>query len=263
MPQGFNPEPSSIQISRMLRRQPPIGGIGFHSMVSSPALRPPALKRADGGAIPDHPLMPHVGAIDTPTLGRADLDPMHVKPGSYVMPADIVSHMGQGNTAAGQEMLQKMFLPLEAQARGGPQALMGAGAPYGGTGAPYGATPQRLPIGKGVGIPRGIAPRIVGLPKYPVYAGPGQQGPSFVQAHGGVVPGEPGDQFLDRLGVGQQQQPGTPINASGGEFVIPPEEVKRRGRGDIDRGHEILDRWVNQLRADHIKTLKGLPGPAK
>ena len=62
---------------------------------------------------------------------------------------------------------------------------------------------------------------------------------------------------------GEPSKPGTPINISGGEFVIPPDEVKRRGRGDINLGHEILDRWVNQLRAEHIKTLKQLPGPAK
>jgi hypothetical protein len=224
-----------------------VGGIAFKSGVTQ---HPFPLKRAAGGAIPDHPSMPVIGAINTPTPGRADAHPTHVPPGSYVMPADIVSSIGEGNTAAGQAMLAKMFLPLQAQ--GGQQiAMMGQGAPYGGTGAPYGAQSPDLRT-KPMGPPRGIQPRVVGEPKYPVYAGPrGQTGPDFVQAHGGVVPG------------GGGVRPGTPINISGGEFVVPPEEVRRRGRGDIDYGHEILDAWVKGEHIKAIKTLKRLPEPAK
>jgi hypothetical protein len=55
----------------------------------------------------------------------------------------------------------------------------------------------------------------------------------------------------------------TPINAAGGEFVVPPHIVEQIGGGDIKRGHQILDEWVMSRRKDHIKTLKGLPGPAK
>jgi hypothetical protein len=254
---GWNPEPSAIRIGRMLgMHQPHVAPPMPKLPPTRPAaglLRPPGLRRADGGGIPDHPMSPVIGAINTSTPGRADMEPTHVPPGSYVMPADIVSHIGEGNTAAGQEILAKMFLPLQAQSAK-QTALMGQGAPYGGTGAPFGATPQKLPMGPGVNIPKGIAPRIAGMPRYTLYAGPhGSEGqPTFSRgdAHGGVVPGEGG-------------QPGTPINISGGEFVVPPGEVKRRGRGDINRGHEILDAWVRHLRADHIKTLKKLPGPAQ
>jgi hypothetical protein len=45
--------------------------------------------------------------------------------------------------------------------------------------------------------------------------------------------------------------------------VISPAEVKRRGGGDITHGHKILDAYVKSVRADHIKTLKSLPGPAQ
>ena len=102
----------------------------------------------------------------------------------------------------------------------------------------------------------------MGPPRYPPPYVPQQTKlPSFgPQAHGGVVPGGPGEEALGREGIGQG---GTPINISGGEFVVPPAEVKRRGKGDINRGHEILDAWVNRLKAEHIKTLKHLPGPAK
>jgi hypothetical protein len=232
---GFNPVPSSIQISRILRRQPPIGGIAFKSGITQ---HPFPLKRATGGAIPDSPMSPVIGAINTATPGRADAHPTHVPPGSYVMPADIVSMMGEGNTAAGAAMLAKMFLPLQAQS-GKQISLMAQGAPFGGTSAPFGAQMPHLAT-KGMRPPPSPAP----------YAPPQPKLPSFgASAQGGVVPEEP--------------RPGTPINISGGEFVVPPGEVKRRGRGDINRGHEILDAWVKQLRAEHIKTLKRLPGPAK
>jgi hypothetical protein len=255
----------------MLRRQPPVR-VPFQPMIKAaapPALKPPraaaGLRRGfQGGGLIDDPMRPHVGPVNTSTPGRGDQDPTHVPPGSYVIPADIVSHLGEGNSANGLELLSKMFLPMRAAAQS-QLAMMRQGAPYGGTGAPYGAASPHLQGGRGVGnfgaIPKGIEPRIVGLPKYPVYAGPGQQGPNFVQAHGGVVPGEPGGQFFDRMGAGQA--PGTPINISGGEFVVPPEEVKRRGRGDINRGHEVLDKWVKNLRQEHINTLKKLPGPAR
>ena len=244
---SFNPVPSSIQISRMLRRAPPVGGIAFKSGITQ---HPFPLKRADGGGIPDHPMTPVIGAINTATPGRADAHPTHVPPGSYVMSAEDVAHIGDGNTAAGQALLAKMFLPLQAQS-GGQIALMGQGAPYGGASAPYGAQIPNLRT-------RGMPP-----PRYPAPANPRGIGPSqtAVQAHGGIVPGQPGSQFLERMQGGAQ--PATPINISGGEFVIPPDEVKRRGRGDVNRGHEILDAWVNNLRKEHIKTLQKLPGPAK
>ena len=146
---GFNPIPSSIQISRMLRRQPPVTGIAFKSGVTQ---HPFPLKRATGGGIPDHPASPVIGAINTATPGRADAHPTHVPPGSYVMPADIVSSMGEGNTAAGQKILAKMFLPLQAQ--GGNQiALMGQHAPFGAGGAPFGAQGPDLKA-KAMGPPR-------------------------------------------------------------------------------------------------------------
>jgi hypothetical protein len=51
----------------------------------------------------------HAGPIHSSVPGRTDKLPMNVKSGSYVIPADIVSGMGQGNTAAGHDALSKMF----------------------------------------------------------------------------------------------------------------------------------------------------------
>lgn len=54
-----------------------------------------------------------------------------------------------------------------------------------------------------------------------------------------------------------------PIIVAGGEFVVPPRIVAMIGGGDHKKGHEILDKFVLEVRKSHIKTLKGLPPPVK
>lgn len=49
------------------------------------------------------------GAVNVPVAGRTDHLPVHVASGSYVIPADIVSAMGEGNTATGFKVLDQMF----------------------------------------------------------------------------------------------------------------------------------------------------------
>jgi hypothetical protein len=71
----------------------------------------------------------HSGPIHSPVAGRTDHLPMHVASGSYVIPADIISAMGEGNTMAGFKVAQNIFST----------PFMGAGTPYGGRGLPYGA----------------------------------------------------------------------------------------------------------------------------
>ena len=51
----------------------------------------------------------HEGMIHSSVPGRTDRLPMSVKSGSYVLPADIPSALGQGNSMAGGKILQKMF----------------------------------------------------------------------------------------------------------------------------------------------------------
>lgn len=53
------------------------------------------------------------------------------------------------------------------------------------------------------------------------------------------------------------------IMAAGGEHVVDPETVKRLGNGDLTAGHKVLDAFVKHVRAENIKSLKKLPGPAK
>lgn len=80
----------------------------------------------------------HVGPIHSSVAGRTDHLPMHVPSGSYVIPADIISAMGEGNTMAGFKKAKIVFGGTPYS--GGSEPYGGAkGAPYGVTGGPYGA----------------------------------------------------------------------------------------------------------------------------
>lgn len=146
--------------------------------------------------------MGRTGALMGSTGGRADKLPISVPSGSHVLPADIPSHLGGGNTAAGMNVLNNMFgtsqlgvkpLPIKAMAR-----------------APHIAGPKPMNFAKGGAIGKSV-----------------------------------------------------PIMASDGEFVVSPEKVMEIGGGDLERGHKIIDKFILNERAKHIKTLKRLPPPAK
>lgn len=51
----------------------------------------------------------HHGPINVAVPGRTDRLPINVYSGSYVIPADIVSGLGEGNTLAGNEIIKRMF----------------------------------------------------------------------------------------------------------------------------------------------------------
>lgn len=242
---GWNPEPSAIGIARMLNRHVPAVRLTPTPVIKSTA---PPLRRDMGGGvpggIPDSPSTPFTGPIYHPSGGRDDDIAMHVRPGSYVLPADVVGQVGQGNSMNGLSLLRMMFGPW----------------PYNAQSGPYG-TPMPAKM-RGPGPPPLHKPAIKGFPSFQI--GPGvAQNVVRPEKHGGAVhPGEPGSDFLQRMGVSTQKH-GTPIMASGGEFVISPDEVARRGGGDLNKGHKVLDAWVKSMRAQHIKTLQKLPGPAQ
>lgn len=80
------------------------------------------------------------GPIHSAVAGRTDHLPMHVHSGSYVIPADIISAMGEGNTMAGFRAARRIF----------------GGTPYGQKKMPYGqgADPYgqgAVPYGQGEG----------------------------------------------------------------------------------------------------------------
>jgi hypothetical protein len=53
--------------------------------------------------------MMHSGPIASAVPGRTDLHNMSVKSGSYVLPAETISHLGQSNSIAGLHIAGKMF----------------------------------------------------------------------------------------------------------------------------------------------------------
>jgi hypothetical protein len=42
---------------------------------------------------------------------------------------------------------------------------------------------------------------------------------------------------------------------------VPPEAVAAIGAGNLTKGHDALDRFVEQTRKHNIPTLRNLPGP--
>ena len=60
------------------------------------------LKRAKGGKV-------HLGPVIGNTGGRSDKVDTSVPDGSYVIPSQAVSHLGENNTMAGLKVLQRMF----------------------------------------------------------------------------------------------------------------------------------------------------------
>lgn len=75
------------------------GGAG---LVKTPTMNPTWQEKAEARTMTRGPILSAVP-------GRTDAHFTHVPSGSYVIPADIVSGHGQGNTLAGSNSLQKMF----------------------------------------------------------------------------------------------------------------------------------------------------------
>lgn len=80
--------------------------------------------------------MIHEGPIHSPVAGRTDHLPMNVSSGSYVIPADIIGAMGEGNTMAGFKIARRMFSSKPYTQ--GKQPYAEGQQPYAG-GKPYGA----------------------------------------------------------------------------------------------------------------------------
>lgn len=150
------------------------------------------------------------GFIHSDVPGRTDKHPMDVKSGSYVIPSDIVSGLGEGNTMAGTKALDSMF-------KSGPFKM-------------------KMPK-----IAKGHT-----MPKFKKFRKPRSK---KLFAEGG------------QAGFGNETP--VPIIAAGGEYVIPPEKVVEIGGGDVDHGHEVLDKWVVEQRKKLVNTLKKLPPPSK
>lgn len=123
---GSSPETISSNISEMVASGHP------QKQAVAAALR---TARARGGKV-------HKGAIHSSVAGRTDHLPIHVASGSYVIPADIISAMGEGNSMAGFKVAKDIFSAKDIT----------KGSPYGQSGLPYGAsTPQKAAGGSTTG----------------------------------------------------------------------------------------------------------------
>lgn len=91
--------------------------------------------RADGGSVQKETYH-HSGLLNSAGPGRTDTINTTVPAGSYVIPADIVSGLGEGSTLAGSAVIDRMFAT-----------------------APYGVNPPR--IGHGRGVPTARTPEPV------------------------------------------------------------------------------------------------------
>jgi hypothetical protein len=109
---------------------------------------------------------------------------------------------------------------------------------------PYGIEPARF-RGRGETIPHPQA-----RPPAPRYA----EGGRFDNHVAGFAEG--------RVPHGASGEP-IPVRLSGGEYVVLPRFVLAIGRGNMDRGHAILDALVKKLRAKFVKEVKSLPGPKR
>lgn len=67
------------------------------------------------------------GPIKGPTPGRADQVPVDVPSGSYVIPADVVSALGEGNSQAGHKALSGMFKPRKFKNIPSPRKMASGG----------------------------------------------------------------------------------------------------------------------------------------
>lgn len=73
--------------------------------------------------------MMHSGPIVSTVPGRTDRHNMSLASGSYVVPAQAVSHLGQSNSFAGMKVLNSMFSSSGPYGIGGGKIAHGAGAP--------------------------------------------------------------------------------------------------------------------------------------
>jgi hypothetical protein len=180
------------------------------------------------GAATDATRSPGAHLIHSNVPGRVDRIPMKARTGSYVLPADVVSGLGQGNTTAGAKMW-------------GEALSHGAGN----------IKPARASFPRAPAAPKLMAPVKPSIPK-PVTSFGGAGKSMF--ADGGETAA---------METGETDDGYTPIITAGGEMVIDPEVVEALGGGDAEAGKEMLNKSVLHVRKQIAAHNKKLPGPVE
>lgn len=213
----------------------------------------------------------HTGPIHASVAGRTDHLPMHVPHQSYVLPADIVSAMGEGNTLAGFKVAAQLPRSMFAiHNRTGGTAYGEKGDPYRQPEDPYHqpGLPYAAPSpGRSTGGPTNTAPTVWTTDRTPQEAFC-EQHPNDPSCKPGLSNPPPEDTSNFTYTPPAKAKGGTtgavPIVAAGGEHVYTPQECRMFSpRGDIDEGHRVLDEFVKQYREATIKKLDSLPGPKR
>jgi len=193
---------------------------------------------------------PGAHLINSSVAGRSDRIPMRARTGSFVIPADVVSGLGEGNTMAGAKMWGQLLT----------HSVTGAAA-----GMKKGAAPGlKGGIGR-MGAPRGPGSHVPSPPR-PVVAPP-QKVPfqnlpvsSPGLPHGFAEGGFMGHNNGPPMDDGDDT---TPIITAGGEMLVDPEIMTALGGGDPKVGTEIMCKSIEGVRKQVQAFQKTLPGPSK
>lgn len=118
---GTSKETISQNISEMIKSGHP------QKQAVAASLEQARRSRADGGDVNEKI---HVGPIHSPVAGRTDHLPINVPSGAYVIPADIISAMGEGNTMAGFRISNEVFGLQQNSPDHQPVEIVAAGGEY-------------------------------------------------------------------------------------------------------------------------------------
>jgi hypothetical protein len=127
-----------MSVDKALRIARESGGL---NKLHVPHIHPMKIKMPRAEKFAKHLNTQHTGPIHSSVAGRTDHLPMHVPSGSYVLPADIVSAAGEGNTMAGFAHAKRVFGGTPRG--GGEQPYNHEGGPYG---MAAGGTASGVPI---------------------------------------------------------------------------------------------------------------------
>lgn len=218
------------------------------------------------------------GLIKSTVPGRTDRIPMKVQGGSYVLPADVVSGLGQNNTMAGAETLTKMFgmqpysnekSPHLATPKINYGKMASMSARQGtrprmmpGTNMTTRAIRQRFARGGEIGQqPRG---NMKIPPEHALMQGAMDADPRFnLQDFTRKIRPHLSPEVAPKYAEGGADDEHVDIITAGGEFLIPPEKIEEIGSGDMQFGWDTLDAFVKKVRSENVKKLSKLPGPRR
>jgi hypothetical protein len=213
--------------------------------------------------------MPQGGFLNSSVAGRTDRLPLAVAADSHVMPADVISGLGQDNSLSGANVM-KAVLRAGPYGTPHPQVTHGHGPPRA-PGVPGEVEREMFGYAEGGGIGCyaegggiGNSPHLQGKPQINLTPRDGTW-----EDLGDKTPMERGGH-----GNGREVDHGVSHTLmAGGEFVVPPHDwtdgqswyrgVRSIGEGDIDKGHERLRNMTKIVREHHIKFLQSAPEPKR